>query len=155
MDNSLPIYEDVDEVVSRSNVASRSEYKALNSQDCVPEEYQLPVLNTDYEPYPESSYKVNKLLNKEVRNLKIYVRVGGVILLLLVLACIVAVIGIVVSLSYASKSYTMYDTLRQQLKKNNIFDQCYAESATCNMSSHYNDAWYSCGTGELNVYKKV
>ena len=78
-DDSLPIYEDVDEVVSRSNVASRSEYKALNSQACVPEEYQLPVLNTDYEPYSESSCKVNKLLNKEVRNLKILVRFGGVI----------------------------------------------------------------------------
>ena len=164
-DDSLPIYEDVDEVTSESKVASRSEYKALDSQDCVPEEYQLPVLNTDYEPYSQRSYKY-KSLNKKVTNLIIFVMVGGVILLLLVLACIVA--GIVASVRFTSKSYTMYNTVSQQLhtveenvkqlnstRTISIFDQCYEESQTCNFTYDRKHILSNCFTGKLNIYQEV
>lgn len=159
-------YEEVNEVTSRSKVASGNEYKALNSQDCKQEEYQMPVFSTDYEPFAESSYNY-KSLNKKVTNLIMLVKIGGVILLLLVLACIVA--GIVVSVRFSSKSYTMYDTVHQQLhtveenvkrlnstKTISIFDRCYAESATCNLTYDSTKHILSyCFTDRVNIYKEV
>ena len=96
-DSYIPMYETVDDVqckVTSKTATSSSEYKALRSEDCIQAEYQVPSVNSNYVPFPgynEISVEV-KILNKSMRRMKVVLWCAGVLMCILLFACIITTV---------------------------------------------------------------
>ena len=149
----------------KSGAATKGNYMALNSKVYGPEEYQLPSVTTSYMPYPgrtEISDEL-KLLTRRVRNLKIIVGCGGVILFF----SIAVAMATITSVTFGIKSDYEYQIHQQvyALKENitqlhtprriSAFDKCLPISATCAATLRFTDFWYYCETWKLSLDDEV